>query len=263
MSLSMFAASSLSLQAPMMASSLSFRAPTTGLTMNAESAAYTAVVPPNKIGNYGFDPLGLGSEETFVPFREAEIKHGRLAMLAAVGWPLQEIVHPFIVDNLRASNALAPFFVRDVLAETAGKAPSLLNGGLEQIEVAPSLGFAVFLSSVLELQDLKAREAKGLKFNEFDKSRVPGDLSFDPLNIYSSLPYEEQVDFMEKELMNGRLAMLAVTAYAAIEFFFDMPVVRFTPDLFEPLIFAPDFRAFMDNSFGMASMDGSIDGVAF
>ena len=46
------------------------------------------VTPPlaQTIGDYGFDPLNLGTDETFVPFREAEIKHGRLAMLAAVAW---------------------------------------------------------------------------------------------------------------------------------------------------------------------------------
>ena len=67
----------------------------------------------------------------------------------------------------------------------------------------------------------------------------------------------------EAELLNGRLAMLAVTAYVAIEFGFDQSVVSFTPDLFQPLIFANDFRAFMDASFGAASMDGSINGIAY
>lgn len=118
-----------------------------------------------KIGDYGFDPLGLGTDETFMPFREAEIKHGRLAMLAAVAWPLQEIFHPVLVDAARSSNFLAPFFVRDVLAESAGKSPSLLNGGLEQIEVLPSLSLAVFAASVLELRDVRARAEAGLAFN--------------------------------------------------------------------------------------------------
>jgi hypothetical protein len=59
------------------------------------------------------------------------------------------------------------------------------------------------------------------------------------------------------------LAVLAVTAYVAEEVIFGVPVVQFTPDLFQPLIFATDFRAFMDSSFGMASMDGSIDGIAY
>merc|ERR1719231_209458 len=169
-----------------------------------------------------------------------------------------------LVDAARSSNVFGPLVVRDVLAESAGKSPSLLNGGLEQIDVAPSLALAVFAASVLELRDVRAREAAGLRFNEYSKSgRMPGDLAFDPLNICRSLPYKDQVDFMDKELLNGRLAMVAVTTYVLVEALFDVPVVRFTPELFEPLIFAPDFRAFLDGAFTAASMDGSIDGIAY
>merc|ERR1719231_305152 len=105
-----------------------------------------SVPAANTIGDYGFDPLNLGTDETFVPFREAEIKHGRLAMLAAVAWPLQEILHPLFVDSLRASGVGG---VRDVLAETNGFSPSLLNGGLTQFDVAPTLMLAIFMASVL------------------------------------------------------------------------------------------------------------------
>jgi len=42
-----------------------------------------------------------------------------------------------------------------------------------------------------------------------------------------------------------------------------VPVVRYTPDLFQPLIFANDFRAFMDQAFQSASMEGSVNGVAY
>merc|ERR1719231_936695 len=156
--------------------SVALRAPALRMTVGPQIPS-GGLVTPQQIGDYGFDPLNLGTDETFLPFREAEIKHGRLAMLAAVAWPLQEIFHPILVDAARSSNFLAPFFVRDVLAETAGKSPSLLNGGLEQIEVLPSLSLAVFVASVLELRDVKVREAKGLGFNEYDKSaRMPGDL---------------------------------------------------------------------------------------
>merc|ERR1719484_478984 len=98
----------------------------------------TASTTPNmrSIGDYGFDPLNLGTDETFVPFREAEIKHGRLAMLAAVAWPLQEIFHPIAVDLLRGAG------VTGVLVETNGFSPSLLNGGLLQADVALSLSLA-------------------------------------------------------------------------------------------------------------------------
>lgn len=219
----------------------------------------TAPLDQRTIGNYNFDPLKLGTEETFVPFREAEIKHGRLAMLAAVAWPMQEIFHPIIVDALKS----AGFSPRDMLVETAGKSPSLLNGGLEQLESVPMLAFAIYAASVLERKDVVRRAKKGLAFNEWDKAELPGDLGFDPLKITRRLSREEKVEFLEKELMNGRLAMIAITCYVLEETLFDMPVVRYTPDLFEPLIFAPDFRRFMDAAFGMASMDGSINGIAF
>merc|ERR1712222_174985 len=198
-------------------------------------------------GDYGFDPLGLGTEETIVPFREAELKHARLAMLAAVAWPLQEIFHPILVDALRTSGWMNTY---DMMAETNGRSPSLLNGGLEQWETAPVLMLAIFCASTLELTDLKTRQADGLAWNEYR-------------NIARSLSPSQQREFQEKELLNGRLAMIAVTSYVAIEFAFNTPIVRFTPDLFRPLILAPDFRAFMDTAFTAASMDGSIDGIAY
>jgi len=219
-----------------------------------------APAPVARVGDYGFDPLGLGTDETFIPFREAELKHARLAMLAAVAWPLQEIFHPILVDLLRSSGWSNTF---DTMVETGGKSPSLLNGGLEQWETFPALMSAVFLASVLELKDVKAREADGLAFNEYRTDKQPGDFGFDPLNIAGSLDAEQQRGFQEKELLNGRLAMLAVTCYVAVEAGFDTSIVRFTPDLFEPIIFAPDFRAFMDGAFSSASMDGAIDGVAY
>jgi len=225
-------------------------------TLTMQEAPATSTTSPRRVGDYGFDPLGLGTDETYIPFREAELKHARLAMLAAVAWPLQEILHPIFVDALRSSGFSNTY---DMMAETGGKSPSLLNGGLEQWEVAPALMAAVFVASVIELKDLKSRQADGLAWNEYRTTSQPGDFGFDPLNIASG----DVRGFQEKELLNGRLAMVAVTCYVAVEAAFHTSIVRFTPDLFEPLIFAPDFRAFMDASFSAASMDGSIDGVAY
>merc|ERR1711920_694696 len=131
------------------------------------------------VGDYGFDPLGLGTDETLVPFREAELKHARLAMLAAVAWPLQEIFHPILVDSLRASGWVNTY---DMMAETSGKSPSLLNGGLEQWETAPVLMLAIFCASTLELTDLKTQYCTlALAFategipGEGAAQRTPGD----------------------------------------------------------------------------------------
>lgn len=45
------------------------------------------------VGDIGFDPLGLATIFPVKFMREAEIKHGRVAMLAVVGWLVSEVVH--------------------------------------------------------------------------------------------------------------------------------------------------------------------------
>ena len=65
------------------------------------------------VGNVGWDPLGFSTMARddgepmldLVALRHAEVKHGRLAMLAAVAWPMQELLHPLLVDTLRAVGA--------------------------------------------------------------------------------------------------------------------------------------------------------------
>ena len=60
----------------------------TSLPFMPRPAALTGALP----GDVGFDPLGFAkSEADLMNFREAEVKHARLAMLAAAGWPLSEV----------------------------------------------------------------------------------------------------------------------------------------------------------------------------
>ena len=74
-------------------------------------------------GDAGFDPLRLATDrESLFILREAEIKHARLAMLAAVGWPISELYHYKLAIL---------FSVPNELVESAGRAPSVLNGGLD------------------------------------------------------------------------------------------------------------------------------------
>ena len=204
------------------------------------------------IGNYGFDPLKLGTKTSLVPAREADIKHGRIAMLAAVAWPLQEIFHPIFAGMLNAPS---------MLAETSGASPSLLNGGLAQPEIAASLLLALGLGAFIEFKELDRRQPLGWWYYSY--TRYPGNLGFDPLNIYRPLNEEGRRGMHEIELLNGRVAMMAILSYVVVEKVFGTPIVKATPDLFRPIILAPWFRAFMDSSFGMASMDGSIDGIAY
>ena len=56
--------------------------------------------------------------------REAEIKHARLAMLAAVGWPVAEKLNGPLSASLQMESLLVD-----------GRSPSVLNGGLGAVSV--------------------------------------------------------------------------------------------------------------------------------
>lgn len=45
------------------------------------------------VGDIGFDPFGFATIFPVKFMREAELKHGRVAMLAVVGWIVSEVVH--------------------------------------------------------------------------------------------------------------------------------------------------------------------------
>merc|ERR1712127_11472 len=138
------------------------------------------------VGNKGFDPLNLAKTlEELDTFREAEIKHGRLAMLAAVGWPLSERLQPYLAKSMGAPDLLA----------AGGKAPSLLNGGLENINPLFFLGI--------------------LGFTGFVETQV----------LTKMMKRENRI----KELQNGRLAMLAIVGYVAEEFVTKFSVLQETP----------------------------------
>jgi hypothetical protein len=178
-----------------------------------------AVLDGSFPGDVGFDPLGLArSKRGLYWMREAEVKHGRLAMLAAVGWPLSELWHKNIASTLGLSSILA----------ANDRAPSLLNGGLSSSWVTTVLLGSVVISGMLESRAMN----KGAIFWNTDKPKnyVPGDLDFDPLGLMNARGDAKAMQ--TAEIKNGRLAMLAITAYAFQEFASKVPVVQETPYLF-------------------------------
>jgi hypothetical protein len=169
------------------------------------------------VGNKGFDPLNCATNmETLKQYREAELKHGRLAMLAAAGWPVSELVQPWLSKALGAPDLL----VGDE------KAPSLVNGGLDKINPLFFMGIIIFSATV---------ESVALKQARAD-DYIPGDLGFDPLGLYTGKAPEVQRSLELKELNNGRLAMLAITYYALEEFVTKASVVNDTPFLFKSFL---------------------------
>jgi len=170
-----------------------------------------AVLDGTLAGDAGFDPLGFAKDQdALFQYREAEIKHARLAMLAAAGWPISELFDRKIATALD----LQP------LVDANDRAPSVLNGGLEKV---PFLYWSVVLASAA-LIDLKQFQ----KFQERDPSYIPGDLGWDPLGLYPK-DQDGQRRMQTAEIKNGRLAMVAITAFAAQEYAQKFAVVDATP----------------------------------
>jgi len=94
-----------------------------------------------------------------------------------------------------------------LLAETGGRSPSLLNGGLEQ-GIIPSavITFAV-LVALVEAQGLRIKEAQGDDW-------LPGD--FGTLRI-AERGSEQFFSLQEGEIWNSRIAMLAILTFVVQE----------------------------------------------
>ncbi|KAL7544296.1 hypothetical protein ACHAWF_007683 [Thalassiosira exigua] len=132
-----------------------------------------------------FDPVGFSERapEWLSWFREAELKHGRQAMLATVGLVVPEFV--------RVPGAQFSF---DAVPNVLDAHDALVDTSLKQILLWVGLAEAMSMGALSNM-------------NEFD--RAPGDFGFDPLGL---LPKDaKKADEMRlKELKNGRLAMVAI-----------------------------------------------------
>jgi Chlorophyll A-B binding protein len=122
-----------------------------------------------------FDPLGLSTNidaATFDQYRAAELKHGRVAQLAVIGYVTQE-VYRFPFD-------IAP-----------GLPCSEVPNGVAAIDAIPALGWAqmFFFIGAVDYYGVLGNFDAGKKY-------VGGDAKADELKL--------------KELQNGRLAMLAI-----------------------------------------------------
>jgi len=154
-----------------------------------------------------FDPLGLSEGRSYrdlKKFREAELKHGRVAMLAILGTIVQENFHPlFGFGDKEMYGAIFHF---------------------QQVEkVLPSLwAFIVLTIGIIEAQGIaRLWDAPGsLESGEIAGIRedvICGDYGFDPLNLKKD--EERFLDMRTKELNNGRLAMIAAVGVIVQEKF--------------------------------------------
>ena len=172
-------------------------------------------------GDRGFDPFNFAYDANALQwYRTAEVKHARLAMLAAVGWPISELL----------DRKLAFLFNLKPLLVYQDRVPSVLNGGLDRTPGAywaAALGVAFAIESLGFLKESKAANA--------ETQYTPGDLGFDPLGLAKGNSMQERKYKAEAELFNGRLAMLAITGFAIQEWWTQNSVINETPIFFKPI----------------------------
>ena len=151
-----------------------------------------------------FDPLGLAekaTEATLARYREAELAHGRIAMLAVIGFLVGEKVEgsSFLFD-----------------AQISGPA-------ITHITQVPDGFWAVIIAFIGAAEASRAEagwvdpadcpvDQAGLLRDDY----APGDLKFDPLGLKPE-DAEEFMIMQTKELQHGRLAMLAAAGFLAQE----------------------------------------------
>jgi len=168
-------------------------------TNKPKSEEFCFGLPGSTAPGGNFDPLGLSKgkdENTIKRYREAELTHGRVSMVAAVGFLVGENFNP--------------------LFDGAIKGPAINH--FQQVPTP----FWLALGAVIGAAELNRAstgwvdpgEGKGIFLLNDDY--VPGDIGWDPLGIKPTNKADFEV-MQTRELNNGRLAMFAIAGEIAQE----------------------------------------------
>ena len=162
-----------------------------------------------------FDPAGFSSditEDQFKLYQEAEIKHGRVSMLAFLGIVFGELLqNGGIFFN---GQITGPAIYQYQQADAVFPFSAMVLAIIAAVEVSTIINAWIPLGDTL-------KEPSGLA--KLKSDYTPGTLGFDPLGF---LPKDsKQADNVRvKELNNGRLAMLAVAGIVAQELVTGVPI---------------------------------------
>jgi len=149
------------------------------------------------LGQAAFDPAGFCADKPFGEvqrIRESEIMHGRVAMMACVGYLVGESsFHPF----------------------------NIYGPANDQLQQVPLPAFAAFTLAILGCELARAKIAfvePGAKtdFQTIRADHYPGDIGFDPLGLKpkNAAEFEKR---SAQEIVNGRLAMIGAAGMCAQE----------------------------------------------
>mmetsp|Transcript_8914 Transcript_8914/g.27437 ORF Transcript_8914/g.27437 Transcript_8914/m.27437 type:complete len:203 (+) Transcript_8914:54-662(+) len=135
------------------------------------------------VGNVGFDPLGFAEAWDIKYMREAELKHGRVAMMAIVGCIAPELGFHFPGEAFSHTDPIKAA----IMAPPAAWAAVIFGAGCyESISNDGKMGYLDMFS---------------------DPSRVPGEFDLDSSKL---LTPENTEDLKLKEITHCRLAMIAI-----------------------------------------------------
>ena len=167
-------------------------------TTDGDIGIYGAIAPFEN----GFDPLGLSRRipwEDLKRYREAELTHGCVCMLAAVGILVGEYVEgsSFLFDA------------------------SITGPAINHFQQVPppfwyALGVAIFVAEATRVQKGWADPFTSDLFT-LREDYVPGEIGFDPLGLCPDSSDELYLDYKLKELSHGRLAMIATAWFVCKE----------------------------------------------
>merc|ERR1712232_643869 len=170
----------------------------------ADPEAFCAGLP-GAVAPFGnFDPLGFTKDlsvEEIKRYREAEVTHGRVGMLATLGYLVGEHFHPLFNGevvgpantHLAQVQTIAPFFfawlVTSIATAEIGRA---------------SIGWESPTKAIKKNLDVEGKTW----LSKLNDDYYPGDIGFDPLGLKPT-DGEEFAEMQTKELQHGRLAMFA------------------------------------------------------
>merc|ERR1712238_231008 len=150
-----------------------------------------------------FDPLNFLEDlpvQEIKRYREAEVTHGRVSMLATIGYLVAEKFHPLFNGAITgAANShlgqvqeIAPFFFAFLVTAIGSAELGRAKTGWEEP-----------VKAIKKNADVEGKTW----LSKLNDDYYPGDIGFDPLGLKPSNG-EEFAEMQTKELQHGRLAML-------------------------------------------------------
>jgi len=149
-----------------------------------------------------WDPLGFSTDcdtGKLLFYREVELKHGRVGMLASLGFLVGEQFHPLFGGNIDVPSYLA--FQQTPLQK-----------------FWPAVLLAISIPEVFSVFTFQSPFGMNIvdQVWKINPDHESGNLGFDPLGLKPKDPAELK-EMQTKELNNGRLAMLAAAGMIAQE----------------------------------------------